>query len=477
VPRPATIDIDDVRLTWSGQDRDVTWSDGRLRWGTSPAVTLTQTASHGDGSTGRLVHGAAHQVMAALAAAEPGTARLVYMDPPYNTGRVFDAYRDREPRALWLTMMHHLLTATATLLRRDGSVWIHLDDREVGRVRVLADQVFGEDNFVADVVWERKRKPSFTHAQIAQVTDHILVYAADRTALAPLRTGQDVAARRVPLHNAGNTVGVLRFPAGSVQFATDGTIAAGDMSSGAIDTQLLDDIEVTSGTNTAPFRMRGAFRWGQDRLDREVACGTVLRCARTPLRPNAITGSGSRTWTTLFTRATGMATNEDAREHSRALFGGDGFDTPKPEELLERIVSCASEPGDLVIDPFAGSGTTAAVAHKLGRRWVSVEASAHVLETFTTPRLQAVVDGRDPGGASLEVTEQAADSLPPGMSVRQSRLAAQWVAQLAASGSFDGADAASVAAVVEHLRALSSTTRTRLRFHGGGGFTTWEAAA
>lgn len=474
---PTTTASDDVRLAWAGQDDPVTWSDGRLQWGASAPVTLTETGRYGDGTaTGRVVHGVGHDVLAHLADVEPGTARLIYMDPPYNTGRTFNAYRDREPRSLWLSMMRQVLTASRALLRPDGSVWIHLDDREVGRVRMLADEIFGEDNFVADVVWERKHKPSFTHAQIAQVTDHVLVYGADRTQLGAFRTGEKVAARRVPLHNAGNTPGVLSFPAGSVEFAADAFIPAGDMSTDNISTQLLDGIEVHRGRNVAPFRMSGPFRWAQARLDAELAAGTVIRCARTPLRPNAITGSGGRTWTTLFTSATGMATNEAAREHSKALFGGDGFDTPKPEELLARIIAATTDPGDLVVDPFAGSGTTAAVAHKLGRSWITVEASDMVLEGYTLPRLRSVLDGLDPRGASLEVTEQAAESLPPGMSVRQSRLAAQWVAQLARTGAFSGAEAASVTAVVEHLQALANTSRTRLRYDGGGSFTTWRAA-
>ncbi|WP_251153787.1 site-specific DNA-methyltransferase [Cellulosimicrobium sp. Marseille-Q4280] len=475
---PTSAASDDVRLTWAGQDDPVTWADGRLQWGPSAPVTLAETGRHGDGpATGRVVHGVGHDVLAHLADLEPGTARLVYMDPPYNTGRTFNAYRDREPRSLWLSMMRQVLTATRTLLRPDGSVWIHLDDREVGRVRMLADEIFGEDNFVADVVWERKHKPSFTHAQIAQVTDHILVYGADRSRLAAFSTGEKVEPRRVPLHNTGNTIGVLTFPAGSVELGSDRFIPAGDMSSDNVTTELLDGIEVVGGRNVAEFRMRGPFRWSQERLDAELDAGTVIRCARTPLRPNAITGSGGRTWTTLFTAATGMATNEAAREHSKALFGGDGFDTPKPEELVARIIRATTDPGDLVVDPFAGSGTTAAVAHKLGRSWLTVEASAAVLEGFTLRRLQAVIAGRDPRGASLEVTEQAAQSLPPGMSVRQSRLAAQWVAQLARTGAFDGADAASVTAVVEHLQTLASTSRTRLRYDGGGAFTTWRAAA
>lgn len=475
---PTTTASDDVRLTWAGQDDPVTWADGRLQWGPSAPVTLAATGQVGDGpATGRVVHGVGHDVLAHLAAVEPGSARLVYMDPPYNTGRTFNAYRDREPRSLWLSMMRQVLVATRTLLRADGSVWIHLDDREVGRVRMLADEIFGEDNFVADVVWERKHKPSFTHAQIAQVTDHILVYGRDRARLGAFGTGEKVAPRRVPLHNAGNTPGVLTFPAGSVEFAADGFIPAGDMSTDNIATGLLDGIEVAGGRNVAEFRMTGPFRWSQARLDAELAAGTVIRCARTPLRPNAITGSGGRTWTTLFTAATGMATNEAAREHSKALFGGDGFDTPKPEELLARIIATATDPGDLVVDPFAGSGTTAAVAHKLGRTWLTVEASAAVLEGFTLRRLQAVVEGRDPRGASLEVTEQAAEQLPPGMSVRQSRLAAQWVAQLARTGAFPDADAGAVATVVQRLQDLATATRTRLRYDGGGAFTTWEAAA
>nr|WP_246803772.1 site-specific DNA-methyltransferase [Cellulomonas hominis] len=474
---PTTSVRDEVRLTWAGRDQAVTWADGRLQWGASAPVTLTQVGQFGAGTpTGRVVHGIGHDVLAHVAAAEPATARLVYMDPPYNTGRTFNAYRDREPRALWLSMMRRTLAASRALLRPDGSVWIHLDDREVGRVRLLADEEYGEDNFVADIVWERKNKPSFTHAQIAQVTDHILVYAADRSRLPRFDTGERIEPRRVPLHNPGNTVAVLTFPAGAVELGVDGVIAAGDMSTPNIDTELLDDVIVSGGRNAGPFRMRGPFRWNQARLDKEIAAGTQLRCARLPLRPNAITGSGTRSWTTMFTRATGLATNESARTHSRALFGTDSFDTPKPEELLARIITTATSPGDLVVDPFAGSGTTAAVAHKLGRSWLTVEASQDVVDRYVVPRLRAVIAGQDPRGASLEVLDEASSSLPPGMSVRQSRLAAQWVAQLARDGSFAGLDAAAVAGVVQRMREASSATRTRLRFDGGGAFTTWEAA-
>jgi adenine-specific DNA-methyltransferase len=404
--------------------------------------------------------------------------KLVYLDPPFRTGKRFGAYVDQGDRAAWTAMMRETLTSVARVLRADGSVWVHLDDRETATARRLLDETFGAANFVADIVWERKRKPSFLHGQVAAVTDHIVVYAQDRRRLGRFITGEPVEARRVPLHHAGNAPATLTFPPGTVEMPVrDGVVPAGDMSTATVTTVLLADVRVAGGRNVDPVVMSGSWRWTQERLDGELAVGVLVRCPRLPLRPQAVTGSGSRTWTTLWSRANGMATNEDATEHAHVLFGDAmPFDTPKPEELLARIVETTTEPGDLVVDLFAGSGTTAAVAHKLGRRWVTVEASADVLARFTEPRLTQVVDGSDAGGISTRTTVASTVPLPDGWTARDARRAGQWVGTLAAAGALDFLPPDAREAVVAAVR-QEAVVRTDRVWSGGGGFMTCAIAA
>lgn len=405
-----------------------------------------------------------------------GGVKLAYLDPPYRTGQRFAAYDDHGTSAAWVAMMRQVLAEVRDALSEDGSVWVQVDDHESHHVRLLMDELYGPDAFVADITWRRKRKPSFLHGQIAHTTDHILVAAKNRAVLGPFTTGEPVAARRTPLHHAGNVEAVLRFPAGSVQMPAgpDRLIPAGDMSTPSVATKLLHDVQVVAGRNADPLVMSGPWRWTQERLDRELAAGVLVRAPRLPLRPQAITGSGARTWTTLWTD--GVGTNEDAAEHARALFGAVPFDTPKPEELLERIISTASAPGDLVVDLFAGSGTTAAVAHKTGRRWITCEKAADVVDRFTRPRLQKVVDGSDRGGVSVRAQVATGFPLPDGWSARDARRAGQWVAQLAEAGTLDFLDPAARAAVVRAVRDEATTLSRVDAWLGGGGFLVGEVA-
>ncbi len=156
------------------------------------------------------------------------------------------------------------------------------------------------------------------------------------------------------------------------------------------------------------------------------------------------------------------------------------FDTPKPERLLRRIIQIATNPGDLVLDCFAGSGTTPAVAHKLGRRWIAVEGRAETLATFTLPRLQRVVAGEDPGGITGAIVEINEGNLPEGTEPTAVRAAAKVVTALAAHGTFSGIgalDAKTIAAMTKAMRAEAKTTPTLVKeWDGGGGFTVLDVA-
>lgn len=315
-----------------------------------------------------------------------GGIRAVYIDPPFNTGKTFAQYGDTLARPLWLSMMRDRLAALRPLLREDASVWLHLDDNEVHRARMVMDEVFGEGAFVASVIW-KKRTTRDSRAAFSSNHDTILVYApagarrwkVSRNLLAKdeatLRNRDDDP--RGPWADAPFTApgyrsaqqydivtpagGVVRPPRGRSWYATEPTYR-----------QLLEEGRIW-------FPKNGA---GMPRLK-------LFAHQLRGLVPFTVWGSSD------------VGTNDDAKRHLLELFPEHSvFDTPKPEELLERVLHIATNPGDLVVDLFGGSGTTAATAHKMRRRWVLVERNPQTVLDFTLPRLQKVVAGADPGGVT-----------------------------------------------------------------------------
>lgn len=349
-------------------------------------------------TTGLIAIGDATDADQILATEQAGEVRCVYMDPPYNTGRDFGAYNDRRAQDEWLELIRGAAVAAHRVLRQDGSIWVHVDGSNDHLVRVVLDEIFGPQNAIGVITWQRKERAAFLHAQIATVTDKIIVYARNRAVMPPLVYGTTEAGRRVPVHHNGNGVSELCFPARSVSLpGGDRTIEAGDHSSRSVATTLLDPIQVVDGVNAAPFRMTGSFRWGQASIESmhlEAAAEDrpAFIAPRTPLRPS-FTGTvqkGKPVKDLWSFHTDGAPTNEEARAEQEAAFGpGCSFPTPKPVRLLERIIACATDPGDLVLDPFAGSGTTLVAAGRLGRRFVGIELSAQTVQDWIAPRLAA----------------------------------------------------------------------------------------
>ncbi len=318
-----------------------------------------------------------------------GGIRLVYIDPPFNTQVNFRQYRDSMQRPMWLSMMRDRLAAIRPLLADDASVWVHLDDTEVHRARAVMDEVFGEGAFVASVVWQKKTTRD-SRAAFSSNHDTILIYApsgpkkwkTSRNLLvkeeAQLRNRDDdprgpwadapftaPGYRKAQQYDIVTPTGqVLRPPRGRSWYATEQTYV-----------DLLDDGRIW-------------FPKGGDGSPRLKLFAHQLR----GLVPFTVWG------------ATDTGTNDDAKRHLMTLFPGvEVFDTPKPETLLERIIHIATNPGELVVDIFGGSGTTAAAAHKMRRRWVTAERSPQTVLDFLLPRLNHVLDGSDPGGITEAV--------------------------------------------------------------------------
>lgn len=315
--------------------------------------------------------------------------RAVYIDPPFNTQKTFNQYGDSLATPMWLSMMRDRLAALKPLLRSDASVWLHLDDSEVHRARVVMDEVFGEAAFVASVVWQ-KRTTRDSRAAFSSNHDTILVYAPSGPRTWKLSRNL-LAKDETLLRNRDDDP---RGPWSDAPFTAPGFRKAQQY-----------EIETPSGVTVRPPRGRSWYATertyfdllSEDRIwfPKGGAGMPRIKLFAHQLRglvPFTVWGSAD------------VGTNDDAKRHLLELFPDRAvFDTPKPEELLERIIHVASNPGELVVDLFAGSGTTAATAHKMRRRWVTVERSTQTVLDFTLPRLLQVIRGEDRGGVTRQL--------------------------------------------------------------------------
>lgn len=327
-----------------------------------------------------------------------GTAQLVYLDPPYNRGGTFDGYHDNMPRHEWLGYIETRLEAARELLAATGTVWVHLDDAEAHRVRCLLDDVFGTDAFIADLTVESNPKGRQLDRFFAGSHDRLMVYARDpehvrlaggvAAAVDPAdfpHTGDDgVNYRLLPLRNTNKRFNPRTAPTMTYPLF-------GDPATGAVSVDPapgLEEIHPVFGDLTP-----AVWRWSRERartrLD-ELVCRTVRGRSGPRVdvyqRDRHEEGRIKKLKTVWLAQEVGST--DTARAELRAA-GVDGFRTPKPEALLRRIVELATAPGELVVDLFAGSGTTAVAARDLGRRWLVAERNPETVRDVLLPRLRA----------------------------------------------------------------------------------------
>lgn len=347
-----------------------------------------------------LIHGDNLRALEALEADHAGRVKCVFIDPPYNTGQAFEHYDDDVAHARWLSMMRDRLVVLRRLLADDGSIWITLDDHEVHYLKVVADEVFGRTNFVGTVIWEKADSPRMD-AQLSSRHDYLLVYARhrDRVALHPL------AVNEIPKHYN------RRDDAGRAYYLKPLRAMGSQGETRAQRPNLYFAMTAPDGSQVFPKRQDGtdgAWRWSREKVAREADRIEWTRSQRRGWSPNYriyAKAHQTRPPESIWFHAH-VGSNRTAKaEVKKAIPGAAPFGTPKPEALLQRVLHIATSPGDLVLDSFAGSGTTGAVAHKMGRQWILVELGEHCL-SHTRPRMVRVVDGDDTGGISADVDWQ-----------------------------------------------------------------------
>jgi len=332
----------------------------------------------------RLVHGDCLEVMGELA----GGVRLAYLDPPFNTGERFADFHDAMDRRAWLAAMEPRLLAAWRLLREDGSLWVHCDDAEQASLRVLLDDALGREAFVATVVWQRRYSRENRRA-FSTAHDYLHVYAPSGAAFKHHRNRLE---RNDP-PGTWRDDGDPRGPWSTVSLVAQGGHATRSQ---------FYAIALPSGRVVEP-PPGSCWRVTRERYEALVEAGLVWCGAggdNVPRRKVFLADAQGLVPSTWWTHEEAGHNAEASAEQRRLFPGARPFSTPKPERLMARVIGIATDPGDLVLDPFLGSATTAAVAHKLGREWIGIEASAATIERYAEPRLRAVVDGSDRGGIS-----------------------------------------------------------------------------
>lgn len=382
-----------LELTWVGKDERPRLEPRILVEDPELSYHAAERVSQQDRFDNILMQGDNLLALKALEQEFAGKVRCVFIDPPYNTGSAFEHYDDGVEHSVWLSLMRPRVELICDLLAANGSLWITIDDNEAHYLKVVCDEIFGRANFVATCVWE-KDKGGRGDADISLSHDNVLVYAKNRAAWGNSRN---------LLPRSETQLGRFKNPdddpRGPWRQGDDGTAKSGTekqrfpvrLPSGRLVRPPRGRYWAFAPDTLAIARTEGRAYFGSDG-DRLPIIKRYLAEVREGVAP--------RTWWT----ADEVGTNQGAkRDHLRKLLPDiEPFATPKPEGLLHRILHIATDPGDLVLDSFLGSGTTAAVAHKMGRRWIGIEAGDHAA-THCVPRLQKVIDGQDAGGVTAVV--------------------------------------------------------------------------
>lgn len=372
-----------LELTWIGKDEPVEPLEPRI-------LIENPEYSFGDSESGNmLIHGDNLLALKALEADYAGRVKCIYIDPPYNTGNAFEHYDDGVEHSIWLSLMRERLVLLHKLLAKDGSIWISIDDDESHYLKVLCDEVFGRKNFIANVIWHKKHTRSNDAKWFSDNHDHILVYAKNKDIWRPNL-----------LPRSENSSAGYTNPDNDPR----GNWASGPCHVKTPNPKDIYPITTPSGRTIMP-PTGTSWRFSERKMAELIAGNRIYFGAsgnNVPRFKRFITDvqDGFVPLTIWFRNEVGD--NQEAKQEVKFINKDEVFATPKPERLIERILTLGSNEGDLVLDSFLGSGTTAAVAHKMSRRWIGVELGEHA-KTHCYPRLKMVAQGKDQGGISKAV--------------------------------------------------------------------------
>ncbi len=380
-----------LELTWIGKNDRPRLEPRVLIEDPSKSYHVKERVTDHDQFDNRLIFGDNLLALKALDQEFTGRVKCIYIDPPYNTGSAFEHYDDGIEHSLWLSLIKERLEILWRLLRSDGSLWVSIDDKEMPYLRIVLDEICGRSSFVASNIWQ-KRYSRENREAIGDVHEYILVYAKDREVFKKVRN-------RVPLDS--KSIKVYKNPNDDPSGPWRGI----PMTAQGYRPNQMYEIVAPGGKVHVPPEGR-CWSTIEPNFQKLLDQGRIYFGKDNNSQPNIIRYlsevEGHVPWTWWPHDEVGHT--DEAKKEMHVLFGKDNsFDTPKPERLIERILHIATNRGDIVLDSFAGSGTTGAVAHKMGRKWIMVELGDHC-HTHIIPRLKKVIDGTDAGGITDAAT-------------------------------------------------------------------------
>ena len=380
-----------LELTWIGKENRAKLEPRILMEEPERSYHAAQRVTDSDIYDNLLIHGDNLLALKALEQDYAGKVKCIFIDPPYNTGSAFEHYDDGIEHSLWLSLMRERLELLKRLLDVDGTIWITIDDNEAHYLKVLLDEVMGRDCFVSSIVWRSTDNSNNDAKQFS--VDHNYIFVFSKTPdWRPVPQLGD-SEKRSHFKNPDNDPRGPWF---------DGT----PLNSPKPRPNLTYDLIAPNGNAIKP--PKNGWRWSRETIAEKIASGEIRFTSdfKSIRRRTYLADMKSLPPSSLWATIEDTGHNRQAKYELKNLFPErevtELFGTPKPERLLKRIIDLSTNPGDLVLDSFLGSGTTAAVAHKMGRRWIGIELGEHC-HTHCLPRLKKVIDGADPGGITEAV--------------------------------------------------------------------------
>lgn len=372
-----------LELTWAGKDEPLK---------VEPRILLyDREKSHGAQDTGNLlIHGDNLLALKALEKKYAGQVKCIYIDPPYNARATNEYYDDNFEHSTWLNLMQPRLQILWRLLSNQGSLWISIDEDEQAYMKVLCDELFGRGHFISSMIWQKRTSPDM-RAVISDGHEYVLLYVKDKEVFKSVRN-------KLPLSE--EQTASYKNPDNDPR----GAWTSADYTAQGYRPNQMYEITTPGGMKFTPPEGK-CWKNIEEVYLQQVADNRIWfgpdGCAMPRRKTFLSEHEGVIPWTWWTNKEVGHT--QEAKKEILALFGAkSAFDTPKPERLLQRILHIATNPGDLVLDSFLGSGTTAAVAQKMGRRWIGIEMGDHAY-THCKTRLDKVIDGADAGGVTKAV--------------------------------------------------------------------------
>ena len=376
-----------LELTWVGKESELKIEPRIL----IKNPTLSNTAQD-ENTENMIIHGDNLLALKALESEYAGQVKCIYIDPPYNTGSAFSHYDDNLEHSIWLNLMRARIKALYNLLNSNGSMWISIDDDERDYLKVVCDEIFGRSNFVCSVIWQKKGTRSNDARWFSDTHDYVLVYAKDKINWKP---------------------NLLPRPEDSTKGYSNpdndprGVWASGPCHAKTPNEKDIYEITTPSGRKILP-PAGTSWRFSKEKFEVLIQENRIWfgeHGDNVPRYKRFLTEvQDGFVPTTLWLRDE-VGDNQEAKKEVKNVDSKNVFATPKPERLIQQILTLGSNAGDLVLDSFLGSGTTAAVAHKMGRRYIGIEMGDHAY-THCKVRLDKVISGEDKGGITKSANWQ-----------------------------------------------------------------------